>query len=465
MPHLCQAASSRPGTSRVVVIGDMEATRLACSLLRERSSVVTHLLEPTEKDVAEALERDVDALVVIVHSDVQALRYALLASHLHPGLRIVTTVFDRTVSAHLAKVVPNCVTTSPADVSCASIIGAALVDGALAIRDTARGPVLVSRGADAQTLTERPWRPEKARWRGWERLVPRWHGGSPGLLLSGLLGLATILLVDWLLTVVVLHVSPVEAFYAATRTVSTVGPGDADRHPAPSWYLIVAAAFMLAAIVFTGTFIAGLVDWLMSTRTIGVIGRLALPRRGHVVVAGLGQVGLRTCLTLQSLGVSAVAIERNPAAENLRLARNAGIPVIIGHAEDRATLARVRLGHATALVALGSDESDNVAIAITALATAPGARVILRAGEDPVIAETRSLFRIGRVVDVSALAAMVAMLHATDRPPSLSFCEEGAVHAIVEEGELASHRPSRCECATVGGKQPLSLDAGTQRRG
>jgi Trk K+ transport system NAD-binding subunit len=61
--------------------------------------------------------------------------------------------------------------------------------------------------------------------------------------------------------------------------------------------------------------------------------------------------------------------------------------------------------HCIALVAAGSLDRDNIAVAVSALALNPQARVILRAGTDDAIEETRSLFHIGSVVDVNGLTA------------------------------------------------------------
>ncbi|HWC22760.1 MAG TPA: NAD(P)-binding protein [Flexivirga sp.] len=438
---------SAHSAGRVLVVGELEATRLTCTLLRETGAEVRHLLAPQGREVVAALDEPADAVVIIMHSDVQALRYALLAAHTQPGVRIVTTIFDATVARQLVRVVPNCVATSPADIAVPSILGALLDDDALALRETGAGPRLVRQVEPTGGVTEEPWHPTHRRWHaGAERLIPRWYGGSPALMLTGLIGLALILLTDWILTTVVLHEPVVSSLYESARTIAAVGPADAHTGAGDSWYLVVSSIFMLITLVLTGTFVAGLVDWLMSARSVGVFGKLAIPRRNHVVIAGLGQVGLRACLSLQRLGVPVVAIERDPAAENLRLARNAGVPVLIGHAEDRATLARVRVEHALALAALGSDELDNIAIAITALAVAPQVRLVLRAGEDPVVAETTSLFRIGHVVDVSAQTAMAAQLHATGRHPVLAFGHGGVVHALVDDGDLESRRPVRCTC-------------------
>lgn len=128
-------------------------------------------------------------------------------------------------------------------------------------------------------------------------------------------------------------------------------------------------------------------------------------------------MGLRVSLLLRSLNVPVVVVEREADAPNLRLARAARIPVVIGHADDRAVMQRLGLPRALGLAALGSDELDNIAIAIAALAIAPDARVVVRAGEDDVIAETTSLFRIGRVVDVSALMALSVAATVGRRPP------------------------------------------------
>jgi hypothetical protein len=81
--------------------------------------------------------------------------------------------------------------------------------------------------------------------------------------------------------------------------VATVGPAEA--HGAPAGYKLLAAAMMLATIVFTAVFTAGIVNRLLEPRLVGLVGSRTLPRAGHVIVVGLGQVGLRLCEELRSL--------------------------------------------------------------------------------------------------------------------------------------------------------------------
>ena len=58
----------------------------------------------------------------------------------------------------------------------------------------------------------------------------------------------------------------------------------------------------------------------------GLFGRRAVPRRDHVVVVGMGQVGLRLCMLLRDVGVGVVAVDDREEGENVGLARELGLP-------------------------------------------------------------------------------------------------------------------------------------------
>lgn len=233
-------------TLRAVVIGDIEVARRTCTELRRRGHQVRHLLQPSDSELRAALTDEASAVAVLIRGDVIALRYALLVEHLLPRVRLVVTLFDRTVSDQLVRVVPNCQITSPADISVPSILGACLGDEVLAIDQRAERPMVLSAQGDGVTLT--PWlhRPHRG-----HRLLntiagqARPHDATTRILFIGLAGLLATVLLDWLLAVHTLHQGVLQALYAATRVVATVGPGDADAH-APGWYLVFASVCMLA---------------------------------------------------------------------------------------------------------------------------------------------------------------------------------------------------------------------------
>ncbi|MDQ1538661.1 MAG: hypothetical protein QOE58_3054 [Actinomycetota bacterium] len=439
-----------------VVVGNVEVARRTCSELVERGFIVTHLLHPTDSEVRAALTPDVGAVAILVRGDVTALRYALLVEHLLPEVRLVVTLFDHTVAEQLLRVIPNCQVTSPANVAVPSIVGACIGPDVLAVASLDSEPTMVVAAGEGIELG--PW--QRRGW--WSRLrgamsgQVRPHDEATRILFIGLSGLASILILDWFLAVTALHETGIGAFYVATRVVATVGPGDADAH-APGWYQMFASISMLLTIVFTAVFTAGVINRLLSSSSIAIIGSRTVPTRDHVVVIGLGQVGLTLCLELRRLGIRVVAVERNPRAVNLRLAKAAKVPVLIAHAEDHEVLSRLCLHRARALAAMGAKDLENVAVAIAALAVTPDLRVVLRSGDDDVITETRSLMRIGEVCDVSALTAYAVTLGLVGQPPSVVYGQDHQLGAVPfgvsrtdvpPEVELHTSR-SRCDCTTT----------------
>ncbi len=375
-----------------------------------------------------------------------ALRCALLVAHIRPGVKLMVTMFDRTLSEQLQRAVPNCEVTSPADIAVPAIIGACLGESVLAVYRTPSGLHTLQDSAHGPDVV--PYRRGPRPLGGLASLLGaqlRAHDDASRILLAGIAGLGTILLTDWLLGVVVLHHSAIDALYDASRVLATVGP-EADESSTPGWYLVVSSLLMLAAIGFTAVFTAGIVNRLLSSRSIALVGRRTLPRRDHVVVVGLGQVGLRLATKLATLGIPVVVVERDPAPANLRLAKAARIPVVIGLANERTVMSGLSLSRARALAAMGSQDQDNVEVAIVARALAPHLPIVVRAGEDEAVAETRSLFAVGEVRDVSALTAAAVTLGLTADAPEVVYARNHHLFALCDQTEVIADPGARCQC-------------------
>ena len=76
---------------------------------------------------------------------------------------------------------------------------------------------------------------------------------------------------------------------------------------------------------------AVVVESAVTSRVVGAAPR-RMPRRDHVVVVGLGNVGTRIVSTLRERGVPVVAVERSEDAVGVAAATRAGLPVIVGDA-------------------------------------------------------------------------------------------------------------------------------------
>ena len=434
---------------RILVIGQSDVGRRVCALLREQGATVVHLDEPSDGEIRKQLDQPTSAVAVLLHDDIRALRYSLMVEHLRPGIRLFATIFDRTVRAQFATQVPNSVVMSPAAISVPSMVAAAIAQDADAIRRLAgpneRAWVAVHAGAERPIIPYAiPWR---LRWRGRLGVLAgqmRPYDRGSSVLFIGAYGLALVTLLDtWM---GMRHEDFLVALRDAMLTTATVTAPESG-HSALELLWSTTAAFLV--MVFIATFGAGIVHHLLEGRHIGIIGRRVAPRAGHVIIAGMGQVGIRLAQELRALGVAVVCIEQKQDAGTLPIAKSMGIPVIIDNASSQGGLHRAGIKRAHALVAAGSDERDNIAIAIAARAAAPDINVVLRAGSDDAIDETRSLFRVGRAIDVNALTSAFVANAVFAAPPYLTVHDEHEIIALDSAGQekaRSSAQSLRCSC-------------------
>ncbi|MFZ2173073.1 MAG: NAD(P)-binding protein [Rhodococcus sp. (in: high G+C Gram-positive bacteria)] len=420
-----------------VVIGDTTVARRVCSSLAQRGHEVRHVPGPDDDELRRTLDgAPVRGIAILLQDDVHALRYALAAAHIHPSAPMIVTIFDRTIGDQLARFLPHCDITSPADLAAPSLAGPCVESGLLAVTRAGERPRGIRNAGSVLdevpvTIRARPG------WRTWPiQVAGLWRSHETGtrILLAGLAGLAAVLIGDWVWLTAGEGHGAADAFEEAVRVVTTVGPA-ADPHGNDP-YALVASTAMLMTIVFTAMFTAGMVDRLLGPRLTALIGARALPRSGHVIVVGLGQVGLRLCRELRALGIPVVGVDRDTNARNLRLVRELNIPAVVGHGGDRALLERIGIHRAVALAAVGSDDRDNIAVSLAAQGIAPGLRLVLRAGEQEVIAETRSLLPLGITRDVTSLSATYVLARLLGLDPLGVVAGEAHVHIRLDGGEF-----------------------------
>jgi Trk K+ transport system NAD-binding subunit len=180
-----------------------------------------------------------------------------------------------------------------------------------------------------------------------------------------------VLLVLVLVSVVVLRLgyakpdgSPMtvlDALYFTVETIGTIGYGDfsfADQAP---WLRLYAIVLMVFGVVLAAVWFALLTELLVSRRIARSFGRRRVgSMRQHVIVVGLGAVGVRVVEGLLATGRRVVVVELDEANRHLARVRELGVPVVVGDATDAAVLAEVNLGSAAAVAVLTSDDLVNV---------------------------------------------------------------------------------------------------------
>jgi hypothetical protein len=428
---------------RIVVIGQGRLVGVVRRALDDVGADVVHLHDPADREIRRALTPDVYAVVVVSRDDRVSLRIALVVEGVRPGVRLIVTIYNRDLGEQVRRAVENVRVMSMADIVAPALAGPCLGEQLIAVSRSAEGPRGVHAGADGPVLE--PLRPRGG------RIAERLRANATALvhpfeasaktMLAGLLGFLAILVADAVVVGLTLHEPAIDAVYLATRAIVTVGP-NAHIDDGPGWLKLFTASTMIAALAFTAIFTAGLINRLLDPRLVAILGRRAMPRRDHVVVVGLGQVGLRLCQMLRELGIPVVAVERDAQADNVVRAKRDGIPVVVGGGASRTLLHRLCLPRARALAAVTSDEIENISSTVAARGIRSDLPTMLRAGSGDVMDETRALFSVGVVRDVYFIGGTLLAAAALGSGASEAFSYDGRVWITCDDGTVepyASH--------------------------
>lgn len=131
----------------------------------------------------------------------------------------------------------------------------------------------------------------------------------------------------------------------------------------------------------------------------------------HIVVVGLGKIGTRVLAQLCTTDHKVVAVERDPHARGVALARELDVPLVLEDAGAPGVLDRARIRHSKSLLVLTRDDSENLDIVMAARETTPSVRVVMRLYDDDFAATVQRTLRASypqaptRSRSVSALAA------------------------------------------------------------
>jgi Trk K+ transport system NAD-binding subunit len=387
--------------TRVLLMGGGDLAEEVCEALAAGGAEVEWLREPGDDDVRSALEnRRPDVVCVAAREDAFPLRIALLVRHLDEEVPLVVTIFDPTMARQVSKTIPNCRVTSVADIVAPTLAGPCIDPEFVAVRRD--GDRIV--GLDAELRDVELPATRARRLRNVAEAVLKPYDRSATLLFYGSMGLVAMLLFEWFGSMIVLDQAAADALYGSTKSLATVGPNPA-VDDGPKWFKVAIVASMVLTLLSAACFTGGLINRLVDSSLTGLVGRRAVPRRDHVVVIGLGQVGLRLCLLLRECGVPVVAVDTEADGENVGFARRVKLPVVIGRGANPNVLKRLSLRRARSLAAVTPVDLRNMEAATAARAADDDLRVVLRAGDGEVANETRSLERLGHVLDVHRLAA------------------------------------------------------------
>ncbi|MFN2562925.1 MAG: NAD-binding protein [Jatrophihabitans sp.] len=206
------------------------------------------------------------------------------------------------------------------------------------------------------------------------------------------------------------HMTLLDATYFTTETLTTVGFGDFSFGSQSTWLRVWAILLMIIGAAVVTVLYALLTNLLISRRISQSLGRQVATRmREHVILVGLGSVGLRVLEYLTAAGQPVVVLESDEDNRFLARARALRVPVVFGDATVPASLEAANLAHARAVAVLTSSDLANIESGLT-VADLLGERrdevpVVLRVFDRDLAATIEESFGFHFARSTAALAA------------------------------------------------------------
>jgi Trk K+ transport system NAD-binding subunit len=206
------------------------------------------------------------------------------------------------------------------------------------------------------------------------------------------------------------HLGLIAAAYFTVETVATVGYGDYDFAAQDTGMKIFAIVLIALGVALVSTAFALFTNILVSRRIERSLGRRQVSgMAGHVVVIGLGSIGIAVVQGLIAEGQRVVVIERDDNNRYLAQARALGVPVVIADATQLQTHRMVNLDDASAVAVLTSADLTNIETGL-AIRESLGDRwedvpVVLRVFDRDLARMMEQSFGFRHVRSTSALAA------------------------------------------------------------
>ncbi len=386
--------------------------------------------ELTSQAFADAQITSARALALLRQDDVGNFHAALRARELSPDIRLVLAIFSPGLGNQVRSFFPDCAVLMGTAMSAPSFAAAALGEPAPSHVRVSGRTLYVARREDAhpdQVLCGLA----ASSGSGAPRLLPRDEQnadlvlavatGTPrnplvrrrdplrlaARMLRGLvwhrLGLGFALLFAVLVTgFALLAIGAGYAWPNALYLMMLDAAGAALTNPALGGPEKIAQTML----TFDGmVFVPFVTALVVGARLTGSIREKQPSASGHVIVVGLGRVGMRVVGQLHDLGIGVVAIDRDPDAAGVAFARRLGVHVVVGEIHREETLRAANLRSSIALVSVTSSDEVNLEAALHARALRADLRIVLRLYDDDLAERVQKM--IGNTVSrsVSYLAA------------------------------------------------------------
>ena len=258
--------------------------------------------------------------------------------------------------------------------------------------------------------------------------------------------------------------SLIDAVYFMVTTLTTTGYGDISVKDQAVWLKVYCSLMMLLGSATIATVYSLITDWIVTARVRELLGRVPVPEAGHVLVAGLGNVGLRVVEELRAAGVPVVVLEKNRESPFVG-GMEQGVPLVVGDARLVSVLEQANIRGARSILAVTGDDAVNLSICLTAKEMSPKTRSIVRLFDAEFARKVEQSPLIDAALGASRIAAPKFVASALF-PGVLKALLDGDSLCILLAGgeELDSSPEDRPQVVWQSGKPAFEGDPKGRRR-
>lgn len=211
------------------------------------------------------------------------------------------------------------------------------------------------------------------------------------------------------------NVDDVSWFTAAYIALLAAAGGIDPDLTAPAAEKFAHTLVSFAGVLLVPVFTASIVENMVGRKIALEAGRLRGPISDHVIVVGLGNVGMQVATQLHNMGVPVVAVERNERGRGVDAARGQGISVVLGDASHAETLENAQVRTCRSVVAVTSNDIVNLEAALHARRMRRDLRTVLRLFDPDLAERVHRTFGIGTTLSVAAVASSEFAAAMTER--------------------------------------------------
>ncbi len=380
---------------------------------------------------------DVKALIACVDSDVTNIEIALDARRLAPDLRIVARLFDQTLARRLestvgiSRALGMSVLAAPAFAAAAlgeHVFGSFTHGGetylatklsASDVKDSAKAILCVKSEGDSEVEALlrfvdysprlRPDQPKlgpklAAQVRATLAMAKHTWRNVPKILRVLTLLIIVFSTASVFVFRIGLHISTLDALYFVITTVTTTGYGDITPKDGLPWLKIYGCLLMLFGSASVATLYSLLTDFVVSARFNELLGKRVISLRGHVVVVGLGDVGVRTAQSLVEMG-SEVAVIDLDSDVGFRRMLHRSVAFSAGDGRDIEALERAGVQNARAVISVTGNDAVNLSVGLASRSLNSSARVIVQIFDGNFARKVDEVMDVNAALSASQIAA------------------------------------------------------------